>query len=447
MGDWERVKIASFLTEREGRYKPGDKRIQNIPRLDKIDFSGTIHLSSKPTKTDMIIVRPGDLVISGINVAKGAIAIWEGDHPIAATIHYSSYEFDKTKIDIDYFKRYLKSPELVKTLHSQVKGGIKTEIKANHLLPLTVNIPPLPLQRKIKKHFESVESELSALSNEIKCQSEYLAKLRQSILQEAIEGKLTADWRKAHPVRKGNPEYDAAVLLAKIRSEKQKLIAEGKIRKEKPLAPVNAEDTPFALSEGWVWTRLGEIAKGFQYGTSSKSLKNGSVPVLRMGNIQSGKIDWTDLVFTNNKDEIRQYKLEKGDLLFNRTNSRELIGKTGLFDNSRKAIFAGYLVKFFLLGNIEPEYGNILMNSKLHREWCALNRADALGQSNINATKLRDFLFPLPPLAEQRVIVERVDKLLAMVDNLETQAKQRKGQAEMLLQAVLREAFEGKFGT
>jgi type I restriction enzyme S subunit len=75
MSDLQTVKIASFLTEREGRYKPDDKQIRNIPRLDKIDFRGTIHLSSKPTKTDMIIVCPGDLIISGINVAKGAIAI------------------------------------------------------------------------------------------------------------------------------------------------------------------------------------------------------------------------------------------------------------------------------------------------------------------------------------------------------------------------------------
>ncbi|GMO33771.1 MAG: restriction endonuclease subunit S [Termitinemataceae bacterium] len=445
MSEWQMVKIGDFLKEREGRYKPDDGELNNIPRLDKIDFSGIIHLSTKPTKTDMIIVQPGDLVISGINVAKGAIAIWEGDHPIAATIHFSSYIFDKTKIDIDFFKRYLKSPVFIKALQAQVKGGIKTEIKANHLLPLQVSIPLLPIQQKIKKNFELLEGDLSNLTDEIKNQSTILSKLRQSILQEAIEGKLTADWRKAHSVRKGDAEYDAGALLEKIKEEKQKLVAEGKIRKEKSpqISRINTDKMPFAVPEGWVWCRLGEIADGFQYGTSSKSLKTGEVPVLRMGNVQSGKIDWTDLVYTSSKDEIKQYKLQEGDLLFNRTNSRELVGKTGLFDNSREAIFAGYLVRFSMLENIKAEYANILMNSKLHREWCDANKTDALGQSNINATKLRYFLFPLPPLAEQRAIVERVEEMLALVDEMEVQVKTRKVQAQGLLQAVLREAFEG----
>jgi type I restriction enzyme S subunit len=196
------------------------------------------------------------------------------------------------------------------------------------------------------------------------------------------------------------------------------------------------------VPEGWVWTRLGEIADGFQYGSSSKSLKEGRIPVLRMGNIQAGEIDWTDLVYTNNKDEIEQYKLQKGDILFNRTNSRELVGKTSLYDNSREAIFAGYLVRFSLLQNIMPEYGNLVMNSKFHRKWCEVQKIDALGQSNINATKLRDFLFPLPPFAEQRSIILHIDKVGAIINSMESKVKEQKEQARMLLQVVLNTVFE-----
>ena len=81
------------------------------------------------------------------------------------------------------------------------------------------------------------------------------------------------------------------------------------------------------------------------------------------------------------------------------------------------------------------------MNPTYHRKWCDEVNADALGQSNINATKLREFIFPLPSLAEQQVIVERMDKLMAMIDELEKQVSERKGRAEMLMQSVLREAF------
>jgi len=94
-----------------------------------------------------------------------------------------------------------------------------------------------------------------------------------------------------------------------------------------------------------------------------------------------------------------------------------------------------------MMGKISPIYANNVLNSKLHREWCDQNKTDALGQSNINATKLRDFLFPLPPLAEQQAIVARVDSLMVAIDALEAQVTERKEQAQLLMQAVLREAF------
>jgi type I restriction enzyme S subunit len=436
MGDWERVKIGDLFTLEKG----------SLQSTKCIPGKYTFITASSDWKTHNEYSHNCEALIYAV-AASGSLGrchYFNGKF-ISSDLCFILQEKDKKHYPINYkfyqnIFNFMKKDIVLQTKSGTSKESISYKRLSNYKLPY-FNINH---QNVWEKKFNDLNTAVDSLNDEFVIQSTLIAKLRQSIFQEAIEGKLTADWRKEHSVCKGNPEYDAAALLAKIRAEKKKLIAEGKIRKEKPLAPVNADDTPFALPEGWVWTRLGEIAKGFQYGTSSKSLKDGFVPVLRMGNIQSGKIDWTDLVFTNNKDEIQQYKLEKGDLLFNRTNSRELVGKTGLFDNSRKAIFAGYLVRFFLLGNIEPEYGNILMNSKLHREWCALNRADALGQSNINATKLRDFLFPLPPLAEQHVIVERVDKLLAMVDNLETQVKGQKEQAEMLLQAVLREAFGGR---
>ena len=188
--------------------------------------------------------------------------------------------------------------------------------------------------------------------------------------------------------------------------------------------------------------RLGEIATNFDYGSSSKSLNNGRVPVLRMGNIKNGGIDWNDLVYTNDDNEIYKYSLIKFDLLFNRTNSRELVGKTALFNSDKIAIHAGYLVRFRMI-SVSPFFTNHLMNSDFHREWCNQVKTDAIGQSNINATKLKDFLFPLPPLAEQQAIVERVERLLNQVNALEQQTKQRKTHAEQLMQAVLKEAFTG----
>ena len=267
-------------------------------------------------------------------------------------------------------------------------------------------------------------------------QQSILKRLRQQILQEAIEGKLTADWQAQDAVLE-----PASKLLKRISAEKEELVKDKKIKVQNPLSPITEEEKPFELPKKWRWCRLADIAYGFQYGTSSKSAKVGDIPVLRMGNIQAGEIDWTNLVYSSDVDEIEKYHLAEGDLLFNRTNSRELVGKTALYRGHRPALYAGYLVRFHMAGNILSDFANIVMNSRLHAEWCNEVKTDALGQSNINATKLASFRFPLPPIDEQKVIVTKAEKLLNFCDQLNTQISQNQNHAEQLMQAVLKEAF------
>jgi len=134
--------------------------------------------------------------------------------------------------------------------------------------------------------------------------------LKQAILQEAIAGQLTADWRKQNPMQKGNPATDASALLAKIKAEKQQLIADGKLKKEKPLTEIDS----FALYElphNWQWTRLGDISESLRYGTSQKcSYSKVRIPVLRIPNLKDGMIDKSDLKYTLMSDtEIKNYSL------------------------------------------------------------------------------------------------------------------------------------------
>ncbi len=216
MTQWQKVKIGDFLFERKEKYQPDDEKIAGLGRISKIDFSGSFHIAQKPSNTKMILICPDDLVISGINVAKGAMGIYRGDQNVKATIHYSSYTFDERKINVAYFKRFLKSAEFVKLLQEQVKGGIKTEIKPKHLLPLEINLPSIEKQKIIVKKLKSIETEENDLKQEIVLQQTLLKKLRQQILQEAIEGKLTQDWRIKNP----NTE-PANELLKRIQTEKQ----------------------------------------------------------------------------------------------------------------------------------------------------------------------------------------------------------------------------------
>ena len=276
---------------------------------------------------------------------------------------------------------------------------------------------------------EDLELELSSGQSLLK-------QLKQTILQEAIEGKLTEKWRVK------NPDIGTAKeLLEQIKTEKEKLIKEKKIRPSKPLSPINEDEIPFDIPPSWEWCRLGDIANGFQYGTSTKSKINGRVPVLRMGNIQNGRVLLEELVYTDNESEIEKYSIEYNDLLFNRTNSRELVGKTAIYSFQEKAIYAGYLIKYsMILSN--SHYINYVMNSPFHYQWCAKVRSDAIGQSNINATKLQSYIVPLPPLEEQKEIVATIEKLFTLCNELESEINQNKTTVDNLMVTVLKESFE-----
>lgn len=136
-----------------------------------------------------------------------------------------------------------------------------------------------------------------------------------------------------------------------------------------------------------------------------------------MGNLQGGKIDYSNLVYTSNDYDIERCHLEYNDLLFNRTNSKELVGKTAIYKAEIPAIYAGYLIRVTPI-MIDSNYLNYVMQSHFFKKYCLAVKTDAIGQSNINAEKLKRFVFPLPPLAEQKRIVARVEEVLAMCDAL-----------------------------
>lgn len=280
---------------------------------------------------------------------------------------------------------------------------LNKELFFNLLFP----VPPLAEQERIVakieellplvSEYDGVEKRISALN------AEFPDKLRKSILQQAVQGKLT----------ERDPSDEPAIeLLDRIRAEKAKLIAEGKIKKEKIIPVISEEDQLFDIPDTWTWTTIADTCTNIQYGTSEKSAPSGKVAVLRMGNLQGGKIDYSNLVYTSNDYDSERCHLEYNDLLFNRTNSKELVGKTAIYKAEIPAIYAGYLIRVTPI-MIDSDYLNYVMQSHFFKKYCLAVKTDAIGQSNINAEKLKRFVFPLPPLAEQKRIVARVEDLLA----------------------------------
>ena len=282
--------------------------------------------------------------------------------------------------------------------------------------------------------------------------------LKNSILQWAIQGKLVPQDPNDEP---------ASVLLDKIRQEKERLIKEKKIKRDKNASIIYRgednsyyekmlatgevkcidEEIPFEIPKGWEWCRLRDVIYPPKYGTSSKSLSNGDVPVLRMGNIQDGEVVYDKLVFSNNVEDNRKYLLQDGDLLFNRTNSAELVGKTAIFKGNRHVIYAGYLI---LLRPIKTnsEYLNYIFSSPYVRSYCKEVKTIGVQQCNINAEKVSQLLVPIAPFEEQMRIVDRIKEVLPSVDKYSISQYNldllNVSLSECLKKSILQEAIQGR---
>jgi type I restriction enzyme, S subunit len=429
-----RTAFREFLTTREDRFKPKDKSILSLQRINKIDFSGRIYLSDKSSNTDMILIKKGDLVISGINVEKGALSVYEGNDDITATIHYSSYSFDSKKIEIDYLKWFLKSQVFTRLVKEQVPGGIKTEIKPKHLLPLEIDLPDLEEQRDIVKRFLNTEKEYSELSHELSHQQSLLKKLRQAILQEAVQGKLVPQDPNDEP---------ASELLKRIKVEKEKLIAEGDIRKEKLLPPIKDEEIPFELPKSWVWCRLGEIVSILGdglHGTPQYS-KDGEYYFINGNNLINGTIELKDNTKRVSVIEYEKYKKEMS------TNTvlvsiNGTLGNLAYFQNE-KIILGKSACYFNLLEGVDKYYLGYLIKSNYFSKY-AIEEASETTIKNVSLGSMRRLPIPLPPFSEQHHIVEKINSLISNSDQLEKQIDENAKHSELLLQAVLKEAFEPK---
>lgn len=280
---------------------------------------------------------------------------------------------------------------------------------------------------------EKILKEKEELSNEIDNQKIFLSYLKQSILQEAVSGKLVPQ----------NPKDESASeLLKKIKKEKEKLVKEGKIKKQKLLPPIEDDEIPYELPKGWVWCGLGDVCKKIHYGYTASAIKNSDgIKLLRITDIQNHKVKWEQVPSCQIKEsEIDKYSLNENDILIARTGGT--IGKSYLVKGVKvRSVFASYLIRAVPLINVNPNYLKLFLGSKLY--WNQLFEGSmGTGQPNVNGVTLSKLKFSLPPLSEQKRIVAKVDELMKYCDELEGQIKDNKKGSELLMGAVLRESFE-----
>jgi type I restriction enzyme S subunit len=372
----------------------------------------------------------------------GSIGLSESKFIGLISSAYVIFETDES-INDEFLFLYLKSPLGINLINWYGnRGGVRSALRFSDLEK--IDFPDLTFEQQTEAlNFINKKQEIVDLLNlEFDKQQNLITKLRQSILQEAVQGKLTADWRKA------NPEVEpASELLKRIKAEKKLLIAEKKIKKENPLPPITDEEKPYDLPESWEWCKMQDLCPNISSGSTPPKpyFREKGIPYLKVYNIRNQNIDFKykpqyieeEYHKTKNKRSI----LRAGDVIMNIVGPP--LGKVAIIPNDHKEYNCNQAIAFF-----KPIERKI--NRWIYTFLCAgtfLDRIDLIGtagQDNISVTKSKNIIIPLPPLEEQKAIVSKVNMLMTLCDQLEEQVTQSKQQAEQLMQAVLQEVFTPK---
>jgi type I restriction enzyme S subunit len=395
-------------------------------------------------KSKMYEVKEGDFILSGIDARNGAFGIIPKNLDGAiVTNDFWYFELDEKLIDKKFFLELTSTSWFDEICRLGSDGTTqRIRLQKNKFFNQEIELPSLDKQKEFLEKFLKIKKSNIALLAELQTQQTLLKKLRQAILQEAIEGKLTASWREKNP----NIE-SASVLLEKIKAEKEELIKAKKIRKQKPLPPIQDSEIPFEIPENWVWCKINDICFSISSGsTPSKDnfIENG-IPYLKVYNIRNQKID---LEYKKQfiKPKIHNTKLSRSilypkDVIMNIVGPP--LGKVAIIPdnypewNCNQAIVHFKLVKSSMYKYLYYFLQELSFLKYIHFKGVA-------GQDNISVTQSRNIIFPLPPLQEQKEIVKKIESLFKLCDKLEEQIKSSKESSEKLMQSVLREAFEKK---
>ena len=395
------VKLDTVLTERQEKPPLESVMMGEIPIIAKIGFNnGTIeYRDGFDTKTNMILVKPGDLVFSGINAEKGAIALYDESNSknCAATIHYSSYSINKKKADPKFLWFFLRSAMFRSILLHSLPNGIKTEVKPFRLLKLDIPLPPLNKQRHLV------------------------------ITLDLLMAKIT----QAQQQRLKAVEKAEALVIACARHifEKMKIL-----------------QTPLS---GWVDNSRGGIQTGpfgAQLGTSD--FQDTGHALITIGNVQYGGLKLGGLRFVSEEKakQLERYTVTKGDIIFARMGT---VGRCCVVPEEAQ----GWLFNYHIIRvapdqkRINPRYLHWIIQASPDVEAYLEEKIRGATRQGVNTKIVSELPCRVPPLAEQHRIVAYLDHMQAKVDEVKRLQAETEREMEALVPAVLAKAFGGELIT
>jgi type I restriction enzyme, S subunit len=437
------IQISAFLHRKKETVKIDPNKEYSLVTV-KLHHKGVVLREKKKGSllgSNMYRISKGQFILSGIDARNGAFGIVPDELDGAiVTNDFWYFDVDENKVKRDFFYWLTNTPLFLDACEKSSKGETqRVRLQKELFYNFEFHFPPVEKQKEFLKRFSIIDASLSLLNVEQINQLTYLVRLRQAVLQEAIEGKLTAEWRKKHPDLISG-ENHASKLLEKIKAEKERLIKVGKIKKDKPLLPITDAEKPFALPDGWAWCRLGNW--GFtQTGTTPSTFdtKNAGcfIPFIKPADISVKGIDYSN-------EGLSEKGLTNGRLILKGSILMVCIGGSiGKSYFAERDVSCNQQINSITpLAGIDPKLLQQFLQSNYFQSgiW---DKAMKSSTPIINKGKWETIPLPMPPFTEQQAIVKRVQKIMAMIDEIEKQITERKDQSEMLMQSVLREAFAG----
>ena len=399
--------------------------------------------SGQDIKSNMYHVNEGDFVLSGIDARNGAFGIVPKElEGAVVTNDFWCLVPKKSLLRKDFFL-FLTSTKFFDFICNQCSDGTTQRIRLqkDKFYDFEIALPPIEEQEDLVKSLAKSKKSNEDLSTELTHQLDLVKQLRQAFLREAMQGKLVPQDENGEP---------ALVLLEKIKAEKERLVKDKKIKKQKPLPPITEDEIPFDIPENWVWCHFGELCELIN-GDRSKNYPNrheyvtNGIPWINTGHIETdGTLSVSEMYFiTKSKfDSLRSGKIKRGDLVYCLRGAT--FGKTAFVKPYEIGAIASSLMIIRLLSDISNEYVFYFLKSDYAmQQLYRFNNGSA--QPNLAAGDVNLYYFPLPPLSEQQRIVTKLDELMQYCDELEASIKESQQQNELLLQQVLREALEPSY--
>jgi type I restriction enzyme, S subunit len=391
-------------------------------------------------KSNMYRVNEGDFVLSGIDARNGAFGIVpkELDNAII-TNDFWCLEPNKDILRKDFFL-FITSTSFFDYICNQCSDGTTQRIRLQRekFYNYKLSLPSIEEQTELVKQLTANKATNSKLSAELSHQLNLVTQLRQAFLREAMQGKL---------VEQNPTDEPASVLLKKIKAEKEQLIKDKKIKKQKPLSPITKEDLPAdkaGIPDNWVWCRLGEVFNFIDYRGKTPTRTQEGVRLISAKNIRFGYIDNNPVEYIAesqySKWMVRGFP-SNGDILF--VTEGHTMGFVAQLNLNFKYVLAQRTI---CLQPYNYDYPTCMYYFIMSSDFQKVIRQNATGAAatGIKSAKLKEMIISLPPLSEQKRIVAKLNELMEYCDSLEESIKNSQQQNEMLLGQVLREALEPK---